>query len=154
MSQGNIVAFVIVANRSGSVDLRGSKFLISTRTSTKCDELLGDAAALPRQNYWRKPHRPQKRPLGNDAIHRRLGRRRRSAIHQCLGCGDSQTRAILTEIANWVDANLAEDPETKGSRVPIIGARIIAVPLSSRPARVSVTLSKSCPKTGWSVSYG
>jgi hypothetical protein len=25
--------------------------------------------------------------------------------------GDSQTRATLTEIANWVDANLAEDPD-------------------------------------------
>jgi hypothetical protein len=27
---------------------------------------------------------------------------------------DSQTRALLTDIANWIDANLAVDPELQG----------------------------------------
>jgi len=51
----------------------------------------------------------------------------------------SQTRAILTEIANWVDANLAEDPGNKGHARPDLGARIIAVPPLGLPARVSVS---------------
>jgi hypothetical protein len=53
--------------------------------------------------------------------------------------GDSQARAILTEIANWVDANLAEDPGNQGQARPDLGARIVAVPLSGTPARASVT---------------
>lgn len=28
--------------------------------------------------------------------------------------GDSQMRATLTEIANWVDSNLSHDPQLKG----------------------------------------
>jgi hypothetical protein len=28
--------------------------------------------------------------------------------------GDSHTRSVLTAIANWIDATLAEDPESKG----------------------------------------
>jgi hypothetical protein len=52
--------------------------------------------------------------------------------------GDSQMRATLTEIANWVDANLAEDPDKKGRPRSDQSARILAVPVSSSPASVSV----------------
>jgi hypothetical protein len=57
--------------------------------------------------------------------------------------GDSETRTHLTEIANWVDANLSEDPDQKGRPHLGLGARIIAVPLSKSPARVSVTYEVS-----------
>ena len=53
--------------------------------------------------------------------------------------GDAPTRAILTEIANYVDATLSEDPDKKGEPRPDLDARILAVPLSSSTARVSVT---------------
>jgi hypothetical protein len=53
--------------------------------------------------------------------------------------GDASTRAILTEIANWVDSNLAEDPDAKGQPRPDLDARILAVPVSSSRARISVT---------------
>jgi hypothetical protein len=52
--------------------------------------------------------------------------------------GDSQTRRNLTEIANWVDANLSEDPDNKGQTRLDLGARIVAVPLTTSSARVSV----------------
>lgn len=52
--------------------------------------------------------------------------------------GDSRMRASLTEIANWVDANLAEDPDTKGQPDPEPSIRVIAVPVLSSEARVSV----------------
>ena len=53
--------------------------------------------------------------------------------------GDSQMRATLTEIANWVDENLAEFPEQKGRDRPDLAARILAVPVSNSTARVAVT---------------
>lgn len=53
--------------------------------------------------------------------------------------GDSQFRAILTEAANWVDANLADDPDRKGQPLSGESARVVAVPISESPARVSVT---------------
>jgi hypothetical protein len=53
--------------------------------------------------------------------------------------GDAHTRAILTEIANWVDNNLCEDPDQKGEPRPDLVARILAVPISGTSARVSVT---------------
>jgi hypothetical protein len=53
--------------------------------------------------------------------------------------GDSQTRATLTEIATWVDANLAEDPDVKGQSRDDLAARIVPVPLSSSTVRVSVS---------------
>jgi hypothetical protein len=53
--------------------------------------------------------------------------------------GDSQMRATLTEVANWVDVNLAEDPDKKGRPRPDESARVIAVPISTSPARVSAT---------------
>jgi hypothetical protein len=37
--------------------------------------------------------------------------------------GDSRIRAILTEAANWVDANLGEDPDRKGQPVSDQSAR-------------------------------
>jgi len=52
--------------------------------------------------------------------------------------GDSRTRATLTEIANWVDKNLAEDPNQKGQPRHDLSARILAVPTASSAARVSV----------------
>lgn len=53
--------------------------------------------------------------------------------------GDSQMRTILTEIANWVDKNLADDPDQQGQPRSDLSARILAVPVSGTPARVSVT---------------
>jgi hypothetical protein len=53
--------------------------------------------------------------------------------------GDSQSRSNLTEIANWVDKNLAEDPDQKGQPRPDLSARIVAAPVSNSAARVSVT---------------
>jgi hypothetical protein len=53
--------------------------------------------------------------------------------------GDSRTPAILTEAANWVDANLAEDPDRKGRPVLEHSARVIAVSVSDAAARVSAT---------------
>jgi hypothetical protein len=49
---------------------------------------------------------------------------------------DSLTRAILTDVANWVDSTLSVDPDLKGQEqeAPV---RILAVPISA--ARVSVT---------------
>ena len=49
---------------------------------------------------------------------------------------DSETRALLTEIANWVDVNLAFDPHSKGQADPE-SLRTLSVPISG--ARVSVT---------------
>ena len=53
--------------------------------------------------------------------------------------GDAGTRKILTDIANWVDTNLSEDPDQKGQPRPDLGARILVVPVSATSARVSVT---------------
>ena len=58
---------------------------------------------------------------------------------QAWVAGDSDTREVLTEIANWVDKNLAEDSDCKGFTRPAISARIAVVPLASSAARVSVT---------------
>lgn len=52
---------------------------------------------------------------------------------------DSQMRATLTEVANWVDTNLSVGPESKGQSRPDLGARIVAVPLLNSPALVSVS---------------
>jgi hypothetical protein len=52
---------------------------------------------------------------------------------------DSQTRAVLTETANWIDRYLAEDADTKGQWRPELSARSIVVPLLASPAHVSVT---------------
>jgi hypothetical protein len=56
---------------------------------------------------------------------------------------DSKLRAILTEVANWVDTNLATDPGSKGQLRADLGARIIAVPLTTSSARVAVTFEVS-----------
>lgn len=53
--------------------------------------------------------------------------------------GDSQMRATLTELANWLDKDLSIDPDQKGQLREDLGARIIAVELSTSPANVSVT---------------
>jgi hypothetical protein len=53
--------------------------------------------------------------------------------------GDERMRAILSEIANWVDKNLAEDPECKGQVRNDLNARILAVPLVDSPLRASVS---------------
>ncbi|MCH8839580.1 MAG: hypothetical protein IH831_02670 [Planctomycetes bacterium] len=53
--------------------------------------------------------------------------------------GDFVTREVLTEIANWVDKNLVEDPDREGFARPDLSARIAVVPLASSSARVSVT---------------
>jgi hypothetical protein len=53
--------------------------------------------------------------------------------------GDSRTRAVLTEIADWVDKQLAENPDVQGRPCPELSARTLDVPLASSAARVSVT---------------
>jgi hypothetical protein len=52
--------------------------------------------------------------------------------------GDSQTRSILTAIANWIDATLAEDPELKGRAYAGSWARILVVPLGPPSIRITV----------------
>ena len=51
---------------------------------------------------------------------------------------DSATRQALTEVANWVDANLTVDPHLKGIAKADLSVHFTAVPLQSSPARVSV----------------
>jgi hypothetical protein len=53
--------------------------------------------------------------------------------------GDSTIRAILTEIANWLDSQLAKDPESQGQLRSDLQARIIIVPLANSSGRVSAT---------------
>ncbi len=57
--------------------------------------------------------------------------------------GSPQLRTILTDIANWVDKNLAEDPDRKGYLRADLNVRIIAVPVQSSPMRASVTFEVS-----------
>jgi|GEM_PF-3680905 len=58
---------------------------------------------------------------------------------QAWSAGDSDTREVLTEIADWVDKNLIEDPDRRGFARPDLSVRIAVVPLASFAARVSVT---------------
>ena len=51
---------------------------------------------------------------------------------------DSETRAVLTDVANWIDTHLAENPEFKGDYDPGLAARIIDVPLHTA-ANISAT---------------
>lgn len=53
--------------------------------------------------------------------------------------GDSQTRAQLTEVAHWIDSKLSENAADLGRARPDLGARIVAVPLSTSQARVAAT---------------
>jgi hypothetical protein len=53
--------------------------------------------------------------------------------------GDSHARSILTEVANWIDRELATEPEQKGRPAPESGVRVLAVPVSVSSARVSAT---------------
>ena len=57
--------------------------------------------------------------------------------------GDSRKRAILTELANGVDSQLAENPENKGQLHSDLNVRILAVPVASSPIRVSVSFKVS-----------
>ena len=50
---------------------------------------------------------------------------------------DSRIRAILSEIANWVDENLAQDADRKGQPAEE-STRVLAVPVSETDANVSV----------------
>ena len=58
---------------------------------------------------------------------------------------DSQTRAVLTETANWIDKYLAEDPDIKGQWRPELSACSIDVPLLASSAHVSVTYQVRSP---------
>jgi hypothetical protein len=62
-----------------------------------------------------------------------------SAFINYWSASDSITRMMLTEAANWIDSNLAENPEAKGQARPDLPARIIAVPLSMFTTRVAAT---------------
>ena len=55
--------------------------------------------------------------------------------------GNSQTRAILTELGNRVDKNLAVDPDIQGRPHPRFSAysRIIEIPISSSSAHIVAT---------------
>lgn len=57
--------------------------------------------------------------------------------------GDANTRAILTEVANWVDSELAEDPDRIGRLLAGLEGRVAAVPSVASAARVSVTFQVS-----------
>jgi hypothetical protein len=52
--------------------------------------------------------------------------------------GDSQTRSVLTAVANWIDTTLSVDAENKGRAISGSRARMLAVPLVQPPARISV----------------
>jgi hypothetical protein len=53
--------------------------------------------------------------------------------------GSTRTRSILSEVANWLDTNLAHDPDNKGEPRSEHPARQIAVPISSSSAHISAT---------------
>ena len=53
--------------------------------------------------------------------------------------GNATTRTFLTDIANWVDANLADDPELLGYAWSEPNTYIATVPTQFASARVSVT---------------
>lgn len=53
--------------------------------------------------------------------------------------GDATTRAFLTEVANWVDSNLAAEPELRGTAWTEPNTYIAVVPTQFPTARVSVT---------------
>jgi len=57
--------------------------------------------------------------------------------------GAGPVRAALTEIANWIDQNLVENPDQKGQQRNDLEARVLAVPHSSSFARVAVTYQVS-----------
>ncbi len=58
---------------------------------------------------------------------------------------DSVTRELLSEIANWVDFNLKENPEVQGQLRDDLAARILAVPISNPLVRVFLTYKVSTP---------
>jgi hypothetical protein len=49
---------------------------------------------------------------------------------------DSQFRAVLTDIANWVDTNLSVDPDCKGQERSDLAARVLTIPMSAVRASV------------------
>ena len=49
---------------------------------------------------------------------------------------DSQMRSALTAISNWLDAELAENPDKKGQPRSTDAARVIELPLSVSSVRV------------------
>lgn len=53
--------------------------------------------------------------------------------------GDARTRSILTEVANWIDSNLACFPELKGKPHPDLNIRIVSVPVSDDEICVSAS---------------
>lgn len=57
--------------------------------------------------------------------------------------GDGAIRTTLTEIANWIDQNLSEDPDQKGQLREDLGVRVVALPLSSSIARSELFVSYS-----------
>lgn len=51
--------------------------------------------------------------------------------------GDARLRAILSGVANWVDANLMEDAHDKGQTLADQSVRIIEVPIIDTEAHIS-----------------
>lgn len=56
---------------------------------------------------------------------------------------DSEVRKVLTEAANWIDINLAQDAETIGQPIGEFVVRVVAVPITSTSAVVSATFQVS-----------
>jgi hypothetical protein len=52
---------------------------------------------------------------------------------------DSEVRKVLTEAANWIDKNLAQDAETQDRLLGEHSIRVVAVPTSSTLAVISAT---------------
>jgi hypothetical protein len=52
---------------------------------------------------------------------------------------DSQRRAILTSISDWIDSELAIDPEIKGHSLSDSEGRIVEASVSNSNLRASVT---------------
>jgi hypothetical protein len=50
---------------------------------------------------------------------------------------DTETRAILTDIANCLDQELADDPDLKGQKLPDLDGRLIDVVLPSTSAKIT-----------------
>jgi hypothetical protein len=57
--------------------------------------------------------------------------------------GDSETRRALTDIANWVDRGLAEDPDVQGQALPELTGRTIEIPIAESDANVRATYTVS-----------
>ena len=52
---------------------------------------------------------------------------------------DSDTRRCLSNVANWLDGHLANDPQNRGRAIPDSSDRVVAVPITVTTAHVAAT---------------